>query len=166
MNLPNVELASGGTMKYFSEATFRVSLTGSVFYVPYYIHASDNKEAIEAKIKLENGIKERYVLQHSYGPVPVIEGLNDESIRSAFSFKKGKLTRLQIRVWEFHNFQSDYELSFEENFSTAVRLAELSFPFEEKTISSVIQNQFLPVQVIHQEFKDYEELLVINVIRE
>ena len=151
-------------MKFFSEATFRDSSTGSVFYLPCYIHASDDKEVIEAKMKLENGIKERYCLQHSYGPVPVIEGLNDKSIESAFSFKKGKLRRLQIRVWEFWDFQADYELSFEENLSTAGRLAELSFPFEEKTISSVIQNQFLPVQVIHQEFKDYEELLVINVI--
>jgi hypothetical protein len=152
-------------MKYFSEAKFKDRITNSSYFLPYYLHADTNKEAIEAKTKLENGIKERYDLQFSYGPIPIIAGLNDESIRSAFSFSKGKLVRLRMNIWEFQNFQPDYELSFEENLSTAARLAELPLPFEKKKISSIIAHQFLPVQILHQDFKDDEELLVINVIR-
>ena len=107
-------------MKYFSEATFKNNLIESKFYLPYYIIAENEQKAVEAKIKLENGIKERYELLNSYGPVPVVKGLNSDSIRSAFGFSKGKISRLKINTWDFLEFDTDYELSFGKNLSTAV----------------------------------------------
>jgi len=152
-------------MKYFSEATFKNNLTESKFYLPYYIIAENEQKAVEAKIKLENGIKERYELLNSYGLVPVIKGLNSDSIRSAFGFSKGKISRLKINTWDFLEFDTDYELSFEKNLSTAVKHSELPLPLEQKTIASVIHNKYLPVQVIAKKYEDYDELLIINVIK-
>lgn len=151
-------------VRYFSEYVFFNRFETKKYYLPVYINAIGDNDAISNHFKLYDGLNEHYEMQFDNGPIPVVVGLNGNRIKSAFSVKLGKIARLRVTSWKFENEEEDNGLSFEGRLANALNQAELPLPFYDTVIARTVFRTNLPVHIIEGDIGDYQELLAINII--
>lgn len=147
---------------YFVEYEFKTT-GGDVYWFPLRINADSQMKAEIISTAVESAINENHHVSRKSEPVLIIEDLNSDFIRDYTELRmRGKIKYLEMRLFQFQDIEGNANLNFGQHIDLLSRNPELIY---EHTIATNIENIKLPLRQITNNLKDYDEFLLINVVK-
>lgn len=147
---------------YFVEYEFQ-SNEGDVYWFPLRLNANSKMKAEIISKAVESAINENHHVIRKSKPVLIIEDLNSDFIREYTEHRmRGKIKYLEMRLFQFSDIKGNSNLNFGQHLDLLSRNPELIY---EHTIATNIENIRLPLSQITNNLKDYDEFLLINVVK-
>lgn len=126
---------------------FEFEYFGNIYFFPLFIDCADMDEAEIIKTSFLSGIGERYKIIRHAGPIIITAHFKSEYLEE---YKKqmvnGKMIVLNIRRWQFKDFEPNVSVGFEKNLA----LVPYYETFDSSKIIAEAVEFKMPVQILHK----------------
>ncbi len=147
--------------KFLVEIEFKTK-AGNLYWFPLFITAADKDKAEQLLESVIRALKEQYEVVKHDGPRPVIAGLNSAFIQEYIQAKMlGKTVVLHAHLLKLEELERQAGYSFNQYMQLVDADPE---KFSGKVLATQIPKEF-PVRCIKQSYKDFDEFLLINIVK-